>query len=379
MSTMLSPEGLKNFGCYEILNSLAEGAYVTDADRKILFWNRAAETITGWAAEDVVGRNCRDNILVHVDRDGHELCGREHCPLHRSMITGHPSDEALLVYAQSKSGNRIPVEVTVAPIYSPAGGVAGGIELFWDMTPVVADMLRAKRIQQTCLDCVLAPDKRVAFDMRYTPSEIVGGDFYRVERVDDNHYALMVADVMGHGIAAALYTVQLRSLWEDLRDKLKSPAFFLTELSRRLRVLTQQTGYYATAACVNLNVAEGSLAYVCAGHPRPVIIQANGEMGRCAEGQPPLGMLENVWYTDSFYRLDWGDTLLLYSDGATEITNATDEQLGVGGLMQLVCENVSSSKDGALNLTRLEEQLLYYSTRVRFSDDLTLVAAHFRK
>jgi PAS domain S-box-containing protein len=376
---MLSPEALKNFGCYEILNSLAEGAYVTDADRKILFWNRAAETITGWAATDVVGRNCRDNILVHVDRDGHELCGHEHCPLHRSMITGRPSDEALLVYAQSKSGNRIPVEVTVAPIFNPAGGVAGGIELFRDMTPVVADMLRAKRIQQTCLDCALAPDERVTFDMRYTPSEIVGGDFYRVERVDDHHYALMVADVMGHGIAAALYTVQLRSLWEDLRGKLSSPAFFLTELSRRLRVLTHQTGYYATAACVNLNVADGSLAYVCAGHPRPVIAQANGEMGRCSEGQPPLGMLENVWYTDSFYRLDRGDTLLLYSDGATEITNVTDDQLGVGGLMQLVRENVSSSKDGALNLTRLEEQLLHYNSRIRFSDDLTLLAAHFRK
>lgn len=376
---MLSPEALRNFGCYEILNSLAEGAYVTDADRKILFWNRAAEAITGWPAKDVIGRNCSDNILIHTDRDGHKLCGHELCPLHRSMVTGHPSDQALLVYAQSKSGDRIPIEVTVAPIYDPTGTVSGGIELFRDMTPVVADMLRAKRIQRTCLVCALAPDERVKFDACYTPSDIIGGDFYRVERIDDNHYALMVADVMGHGVAAALYSVQLRSLWEDLRGRLASPAFFLTELSRRLRVLTEQTGYYATAACVNLNVADGSLAYVCAGHPRPMVIQHDGEMGRCVEGQPPMGMLENVWYTDSFYRLDQGDTLLLYTDGATEITNAAGEQLDIGSLMQLARENASSNKDGALNLTRLEEQLLHYSTRIRFSDDLTLLAAHLRK
>src|ERR1039457_1098090 len=199
MSTMLSPDVLKNFGCYDILNSLAEGAYITDADRKILFWNHAAETITGWSATDVVGRNCRDNILVHIDRDGHELCGHEYCPLHRSMTTGHASDQAVLVFAQSKSGTRVPVEVTVAPIYDPAGGVAGGIELFRDMTPVVADMMRANRIQQTCLDCALAPDDRVKFDVRYTPSEIIGGDFYRIEHINHDHYAIMVADVMGHG------------------------------------------------------------------------------------------------------------------------------------------------------------------------------------
>jgi sigma-B regulation protein RsbU (phosphoserine phosphatase) len=295
------------------------------------------------------------------------------------MTAGHASDQAVLVYAQSKSGNRVPVEVTVAPIYDPAGGVAGGIELFRDMSPVVADMMRAKRIQQTCLDCALAPDDRVKFDVRYTPSEIVGGDFYRIERIHPDHYAIMVADVMGHGIAAALYAVQLRSLWEDLRGRLTSPAAFLIELSRRLRVLTQQTGYYATAACVNLNVATGSLAYVCAGHPRPLVVHANGEMGRCVEGQPPLGMLENVWYTDAFYRLDRGDALLLYSDGATEITNATDDPLDVGGLMQLVRENISTSADGALNLTRLEEQLLHYSSCIRFSDDLTLLAAHLLK
>ena len=61
------------------------------------------------------------------------------------------------------------------------------------------------------------------------------------------------------------------------------------------------------------------------------------------------------------------------------ITNATDEPLDVGGLMQLLRENISASPDGSPNLTRLEEQLLHYSTRIRFSDDLTLLAAHLLK
>jgi PAS domain-containing protein len=70
-----------------LLNSLADGLYVTDLDRRILFWNSAAERITGWAAQEVVGRTCFDNILCHVDKDGHALCGQEYCPLPRSIVT----------------------------------------------------------------------------------------------------------------------------------------------------------------------------------------------------------------------------------------------------------------------------------------------------
>ena len=104
---------LAGFDASRLLNLLADGAYITDSDRKIVYWNRAAEKISGWKAEEVVGRKCRDNILVHVDKDGHELCGQEHCPLHRSILTGKPSAEPMLVFAQHPTNGLVPVEVTV--------------------------------------------------------------------------------------------------------------------------------------------------------------------------------------------------------------------------------------------------------------------------
>ena len=82
---------LTEFNAPELLNLLADGAYITDTDRRIVFWNQAAQRITGWGAAEVVGRRCQENILVHVDKDGHPLCGHEHCPLHRSIVTGQPS------------------------------------------------------------------------------------------------------------------------------------------------------------------------------------------------------------------------------------------------------------------------------------------------
>ena len=235
---------LELIGVREILDTLPDGTYVTDADRRILFWSRSAMRLTGWPAEEVVGRTCSDNLLVHIDKDGHRLCGQEHCPLHRSIVTGTVSPEPLLVFVQHKQGHRIPVEVSVAPIRNAGGQVVGGIEVFRDLTAVMEDLRRARLIQNHTLESQLPTDDRIRFEVRYSPEEIVGGDFYRVEALDPDHYAVMVADVMGHGVASALYTMQLRSLWEDCRPQLVAPTAFMGELNRRLRILVGPDGYY---------------------------------------------------------------------------------------------------------------------------------------
>jgi phosphoserine phosphatase RsbU/P len=201
----------------QILDTLPDGAYITDCDRRIVFWNKSAERILGWPATEVVGRNCSDNILLHIDQDGHALCGNEYCPLHRCIVTGAPSEEPILVYAKHRSGNRIPVEVSVAPIRDDTGEVIGGIELFRDLSELESDLTRAREIQNSLLELNLPDDPRWTFNTKYTPSNIVGGDFFRIEQIGKRHYAVMLADVMGHGVAPALYTMLLRQLWEELQ------------------------------------------------------------------------------------------------------------------------------------------------------------------
>jgi len=368
-----SSDLLHGLGAREILNSLADGVYITDASRRILFWNDAAERITGWPAKDVVGSRCQDNILVHIDKDGHELCGHEHCPLRRSIVTGQPTPKPLLVFANSKSGKRVPVEVTTAPIQGTDGRVVGGIELFRDLTAATEDLMRAKVIQQGCLQCVPSADDRVQWEVRYTPSDIVGGDFYRVERLGADRYALFVADMMGHGVASALYSVQLRSFWEEQRSQLDSPAMFLSTLNNRLHALAPEAGSFATAVCVNFHAATGEMTYVCAGHPEPLILRANGYIDRAHDPQPALGMFAELDYANCTGRLEPGDTLLLYTDGAVEAANARDEELGVAGLSELIGDQFRASPDRQLPLAKIEEQLLLYSNAIRLPDDLTLL------
>lgn len=374
MNTLSETAGLlSRYGAAEVLDALADGAYVTDTERRIVFWNRAAERILGWSSGDVMGRQCSDGLLAHEDKDGHRLCGYEHCPLHRSMVTGAPSGGPLLVFAQSRQGQRVPVEVSVAPVRDAEGRVVGGIELFRDMTRGMQDLWRAKRIQDAALECRLPEDPRLEFERCYEPHEVVGGDFCRVERVGDDTYAILMADVMGHGVAAALYTMQLRSLWEDHRSDVAAPARLLAVLNTRLHALVGDAGYFASAVAVSYNAETGELHYVRAGHPAPLIVGAGGVAACAGESQPALGLLPEVVYTEVAAHVGLGEALLLFTDGAVEITNSEGEELGATGLAELVGELSKAGGPGSLRLASLEEALVRYCGQVHLPDDLAML------
>ncbi|MBN2547000.1 MAG: GGDEF domain-containing protein [Spirochaetes bacterium] len=112
-----------------LLDNINDGIYYVDKERKVTFWNKSAEKITGFAQEDVIGRKCSDNILRHIDKDGNELCITG-CPLHATLMDSKKREN--LVYLHHKSGHRLPVLVKVSPIYNDKKEIIGAIEIFTD-------------------------------------------------------------------------------------------------------------------------------------------------------------------------------------------------------------------------------------------------------
>lgn len=112
-----------------LFDMIAEGAYCVDRERRILHWNKAAERITGYRAEEVVGTCCHDNLLKHIDEFGSELCAyADLCPLHLSMLDGKVRMERVSLL--HKDGRRIPVSVKTMPIRGRTGQTLGALELF---------------------------------------------------------------------------------------------------------------------------------------------------------------------------------------------------------------------------------------------------------
>ena len=365
---------IERLGAAAVLDALSDGVYVTDCERKILFWNQAAEKITGWKREDVVGRSCWDDILIHIDKDGHALCGHEFCPLHRSIVTGNRSQCPLTVFAQTRSGKRIPVEVTVSPIRDAAGQIVGGIEIFRDLSAMFRDLDLARIIQMHALECELPKDERLNVNVLYTPQELVGGDFYRIEQLDPQRYCALVADVTGHGITSALFVMQIRSMWEDLRRHRVDASSFMAKLGGQLHVMCNRDDFFATAAYVVVDASTGALECVNAGHPSPLIAHADGGVERLAAMGPALGFSEDPRYASAAAQLEPGETLLLYTDGATEVFNAEDSELSEQGLMGLVAEQDLSKGRSALE--KIEERLLKFCNQLRLPDDMTLISIH---
>lgn len=116
------------------LLSVYDGVYMTDRERRIVFWNPACERITGYTAGEVLGRKCSDDILNHVDMNGNSLCDSSLCPLHQSMEKGVPGESPVVVRARRSDGTRVAAEVSVAPLFGDDGVVIGGVEVFRDIT-----------------------------------------------------------------------------------------------------------------------------------------------------------------------------------------------------------------------------------------------------
>lgn len=114
-----------------VLNSIFDGVYIVDKERRIIFWNRAAEEMTGHRTADVMGRCCRDNILNHIDEDGNLLCFVA-CPLQRSIDTG--VSIRAKVYPTHKDGHRFPTRTHIGPVRDEHGEIIAGIEIFRDIS-----------------------------------------------------------------------------------------------------------------------------------------------------------------------------------------------------------------------------------------------------
>lgn len=114
-----------------LLDQLNEGAYFVDPNRKIIYWNKKAEEITGYSAKEVVGSFCWDNLLKHVDSSGRRLCFTQ-CPLAATIKDGEEREAE--VFLRHKEGFRLPVGVRCSQMME-GGEVTGGIELFRDISP----------------------------------------------------------------------------------------------------------------------------------------------------------------------------------------------------------------------------------------------------
>jgi sigma-B regulation protein RsbU (phosphoserine phosphatase) len=212
----------------------------------------------------------------------------------------------------------------------------------------------------------------------YAPLGLVSGDFFEVLAVSETAVGLLIADVMGHGVQAALVTAMMRALIQDHAPIAADPGAFLGVLNRSLSVILEgcQLATFVSAFAVVADVAAGSLAYANAGHPCPILLRRAGGAALCVDGAQDsngglLGISRDAVYATGRMELAAGDRVLLFTDGLFEIRGADGEMLGPDGLMAIAAR-LKALPDGEF-IGALVGAVRDFSPEGRFEDDVCLV------
>jgi sigma-B regulation protein RsbU (phosphoserine phosphatase) len=219
------------------------------------------------------------------------------------------------------------------------GYVAGSQTLHREaqLGEIQKELVVAKRIQLSILPEAFPPSVNFRVTARYQPMTAVAGDFYDFLIGDGDHAGLLIADVSGHGVPAALIASMVKMAVKmaatspgNIAD---DPAALLAAMNAALCGNTQQQ--FVTAAYVYLDAERGELRYSAAAHP-PLLLLRNGNVQAIEENGLMLAAFSFASYTNVVHALQPGDRLLLYTDGIVEASNAAREEFGQERLQALL-------------------------------------------
>ena len=245
---------------------------------------------------------------------------------------------------------------------------------------ISAELNIAAQIQESVLPAVFPafPDKEeIDIYALMHPAKEVGGDFYDFFLVDEDHLAVVVADVSGKGIPAALFMMISKSFIKNQVLEGKHVDEVFCEVNNQL-CENNNENFFVTAWLGILDLKSGTLEYVNAGHNPPAILRKNGSV-EWIRMQPGLVLaaMEDVPYFANEIQLERGDRLLLYTDGVTEATNEQEEMYGEERMERLLAD--SSGRTVTETVMQLREDIREFVGEAQQYDDITILEMAYRE
>jgi diguanylate cyclase (GGDEF)-like protein/PAS domain S-box-containing protein len=213
MGTMLQDGQLQD----AILERLTDGVYFVDKNRRILYWNHAAEELSGFTKSQVMGTSCSDGLLMHVDGDGNCLC-QEGCPLEATMQDGEGREAR--VFMHHSLGHRVPVRVRSAAVRGEDNEIIGSVEVFSDDTD------RIRMLDRLCeMEHVALVDKLTGLANRRYFDYAMAANLASYDRQDEPFGLLMIDidlfkrfnDTYGHAVGDQVLQMVAQTLSQNCR------------------------------------------------------------------------------------------------------------------------------------------------------------------
>ncbi len=384
-----------------LINYLPDNIYFKNRESRFVIANEAtAKKMKVRTPSDLIGS--RDSNFFDP-----EMCEIARSEEANIMATGKPILNRIH-HEKWKGGKSTWGKVSKFPWYAADGTVKGIVGISSDVTKLIETQQKYQRIArqldeknkilekeinlarevQQALQNGFIPDRewqhssgttrKAMFHHVYLPSAGVAGDCFEVFPVGQSGVGMLICDVMGHGVRAALIASMMRGLMAQLANLADTPALFLSSLNRQMyRIFTQANiTMFASACYVYLDLDRRRLTLAGAGHPAPIVLPTNGRAFQPAIPRTPaLGLMENTLFRESEIRLENGMKLMLFTDGLTEAQDATGDELGAPRIMEFLQERNPQSIREMLDISLAGVH--QFTGSVQQDDDICLLGVEF--
>lgn len=256
-------------------------------------------------------------------------------------------------------------------------------------TQFEAELLVARQLQETLMSIGFDKERNfrkcgnewnINASYFYKPSHHLAGDFFDLIQISKHKLGILVCDVMGHGVKAALVTMLLRGLIAELSPILDQPARVLGQINKRLCSLAEDQEFprFTTAVYLTLDLQNGIARIANAGHPTPLQRVHNPEgieeFEPCPGGEtgPALGLIPEYEFQRHQFEITEKTELLFYTDGIIEQTDVKGEEFGISKLEEFLLKKQGSGI--ATELKTIEKSMIEATNTDVFGDDICLVA-----
>jgi sigma-B regulation protein RsbU (phosphoserine phosphatase) len=347
-----------------LMDSVSDLIYFKDRDSKFIMVNKAlAEWQGGCSPEELIGKSDMD---TYTGADARRMREDE---LH-IMETGEPL-LGMEEHETWKNGSHAWVSTTKMPLRSEEGEIVGIFGISRNITDHKEAELRAtryakevkryakevKRVKEELEDDLrmagelqktffpmsypvfpegVSPENSlIHFHHHHHATGLVGGDFCSIQKISGTEAGIFLCDVMGHGVRAALGTAIIRAIVDEISRSERDPGRYLEHMNKALTPILhhEHEFVYATACYIVLDLSTGCVRLANAGHPIPICLSGDEERAEWYTENhelrgPALAVTEGASYPTVEYRINPGDSVVMFTDGIYEIAGANNEEYG---------------------------------------------------
>ncbi|MCU0576105.1 MAG: SpoIIE family protein phosphatase [Desulfobacterota bacterium] len=387
----------------QLTKSFPSGLLLVSGLDRIIMWNTMAEEITSIKGSEIVGKTTseapkfirdllsEENSRIHlykgdpdpstIEKSLHTLEPKEGGKYSVVLFTDATDSlrqrEEMERLLMESAETRDLMEEQAAKLAITLAEMEEKNEIIKDQNQrMIGELEMAARLQKSLLPDTFESLNGVSFSCKYIPSIHIGGDLYDVVDLGGGQTGFIIADVSGHGVAAALISSMFKMSFHALAATVASPNILMHMLNREMKPVLDED--YITAFFVLTDRFGKNITYTNAGHPTPLLFKrSTGEIIEVDTDGFFLGSFDDGGYGEKVEAcIEMGDALLMYTDCILETENSAGEQYGKERLMECFRNAVHGPRGNAV-IEAIEADVRSFNCKEAFDDDFTVMLLEF--